>query len=57
MAIAKNSQKGSFTKKAGDMLERTGEKIKNAGATKLGNAVYRAGNKLEHSSDRKKSSQ
>lgn len=47
------SSKDSISHKAGDMLERTGEKIKNAGADKIGNAVYKAGNKLEHHKDEK----
>lgn len=49
------SKKESFSHKAGEVLERAGEKIKNAGAATIGNAVYKAGNKLEHSQDHKKS--
>lgn len=39
----------SLSHKAGDAIERVGEKLKDVGAEKLGNAVYKAGNKLEHS--------
>ena len=41
----------SVSKKVGDAVERTGEKITQAGAEKIGGAVKRAGDKLEHSSD------
>ena len=51
----KSSQKETVSEKAGDMLERAGEKIKNAGADTVGNAVYKAGNKLEHMNDKKSS--
>lgn len=44
----------SLLHKAGDAIERVGEKLKDMGAEKLGQAVYRAGNKLEHSDDAKK---
>lgn len=40
-----------LSKKAGDFLERTGEKISRSGAKKIGKAVYNAGDKLEHSQD------
>jgi hypothetical protein len=46
--------KESWTKKAGDKLERAGEKLSKKGAVKIGNAVSRAGDKLEHSQDTKK---
>lgn len=49
----KSTTKKSLTKRLGDKVERAGEKIRGMGATKLGNAVYRAGNKLEHSKDKK----
>lgn len=49
-------KKESVIHKAGDMLERVGEKIKNAGADTVGNAIYKAGNKLEHMNDKKKKS-
>lgn len=50
------STKDAFTKKAGDKLERVGEKISKAGAKKIGDAVYNAGNKLEHLNERKEKS-
>ncbi|OYZ23692.1 MAG: hypothetical protein B7Y39_03655 [Bdellovibrio sp. 28-41-41] len=50
------SSKESMSHKAGDMLERAGEKIKNAGAEKIGNAIYKAGNKLEHRDEKNKKS-
>lgn len=43
----------SLSRKAGDAMERVGEKLKGAGAEKLGSAVYKAGNKLEHSGEKK----
>ena len=42
----------SIGHKAGDAIERIGEKLKKSGADKIGQAVYDAGNKLEHSEDR-----
>ena len=42
-----------ISKKVGDKLERAGQKISNAGATKVGNFISRMGDKLEHSSDAK----
>jgi hypothetical protein len=39
--------------KTGDIIERAGQKIQDAGATKAGRAIYNAGNKIEHSADRK----
>tara|TARA_B110001454_G_scaffold219197_1_gene251428 strand:+ start:19452 stop:19646 length:195 start_codon:yes stop_codon:yes gene_type:complete len=62
MANSKNQNfpqkpnKESLSQKAGDMVERAGEKIKNAGAEKLGSAVYKAGNKLEHMDEKNKKS-
>ena len=38
----------TLIQKAGDVIERVGEKLKDLGAEKLGNVVYQAGNKLEH---------
>ncbi len=52
MKDAKNKQ--PFTKKAGDAIERLGDKVSDAGAQKLGNSISRAGDKLEHSQDNKK---
>ncbi len=54
MDKTKKAEDKSFTRKAGDKIERVGEKLKKMGATKAGNAVYKAGNKLEHSKDNKK---
>jgi hypothetical protein len=49
----KSDKKEGFAHKAGDKIERVGEKISNAGATNVGRAVYNAGNKIEHSQDGK----
>jgi hypothetical protein len=46
-------QKKSAAHKVGDAVERVGEKAAKMGATKTGKAIYRAGNKLEHSQDEK----
>ena len=54
MDKTKKTEDKSFTRKAGDKIERIGEKLKKMGATKAGNAVYKAGNKIEHSKDNKK---
>lgn len=51
----KHAQKESFTHKVGDSIERLGEKVSKAGATKIGNAIRNAGDKIEHSRDHKKS--
>ena len=48
-----NARKETIAHKVGDKIERVGEKISNAGATRLGNAVRNAGDKLEHSQDDK----
>jgi len=37
--------------KLGDAIERVGQKLSDVGASKIGKAVYNAGNKLEHSDD------
>ncbi len=50
----KQDQNKSFTQNLGDKVERAGEKLKDMGATRLGNAVYKTGNKIEHSRDEKK---
>ena len=42
-----------LSKKVGDKIERAGQKISDAGATKVGNFISRIGDKLEHSSDPK----
>jgi hypothetical protein len=52
-ATTGSDRKESTSHKLGDKIERLGEKIKDAGATKIGQAVYDAGNKLEHSQDKK----
>jgi hypothetical protein len=43
----------SVSHKVGDSIERLGEKIMNAGAKKVGRAIYNAGNKIEHMNDNK----
>ena len=50
----KSDTKPSLTRRLGDKIERVGEKLKDMGATKTGNAVYKVGNKIEHSKDSKK---
>jgi hypothetical protein len=44
-------EKEPFTRKAGDKIERMGEKVSKAGLPKTGKAIYDAGNKIEHSKD------
>lgn len=44
-------EKDTFTKKAGDKIERVGEKLVNSGMPKTGKAIYDAGNKIEHSKE------
>lgn len=44
----------NLTHKTGDAIERVGQKIQNAGAEKVGKAIYNAGDKIEHSRDNKK---
>ena len=53
---ASNVSKEPFSKKAGNKIERLGDKISNAGADKIGEVVHKAGDKLEHSQDDKKRS-
>lgn len=53
-ASPKSSDRSSFTHKLGDAVERVGKKLQDMGAKKTGQAVYRAGNKLEHSRDNKR---
>ncbi len=50
------NKKESLTHKVGDKLERLGQKISNAGAPKIGKAVYEAGNKIEHMNDEEETS-
>lgn len=47
----KGSHRKGFNKKLGDAIERVGEKVSNAGATRIGGKIYNAGNKLEHKDD------
>lgn len=42
-----------LSKKVGDQIERAGQKISDAGATKVGSFISRMGDKLEHSRDSK----
>ncbi len=49
--MSSSSRKDSLFHKAGDILERLGEKITNTGAKKVGKAIYNAGNRLEHMGD------
>lgn len=48
-----NGPKKSITAKLGDAVERVGEKISQAGAPTIGNAISNAGDKLEHAQDNK----
>lgn len=50
----KDPKKEPMSKKAGDKIERLGDKVSNAGAHKIGNAISNAGDKLEHSQDPKR---
>lgn len=45
--------KESMSHKAGDAVERAGEKISRAGAERLGRSISNAGDKLEHSGEKK----
>jgi len=47
-------EKETLSHKAGDKLERVGEKVSDLGAKKIGKKIYDAGNKLEHKDDIKK---
>ena len=42
-------KKETFKDKAGDMLEKVGHKISNAGATKVGQKIHDMGDSLEKS--------
>lgn len=46
-------EKESLTKKAGDQIERLGDKVSRAGAEKVGRAIHNLGDKIEHSRDGK----
>jgi hypothetical protein len=45
------TRKSDFTRKLGDAIEKIGERLTKLGAAKLGNAVYNAGDRLEHKND------
>lgn len=45
-------KKSTFTQNLGDKIERLGEKISDAGATNIGQKIYRQGDKLEHKDDK-----
>lgn len=47
-----NKKNVTLTHKAGDALERLGEILSKVGATRIGQAVYNAGNKLEHKNEK-----
>ncbi|MBC7371540.1 MAG: hypothetical protein H7326_08250 [Bdellovibrionaceae bacterium] len=49
----REENKKSVSHKVGNVIEKAGTKISQAGAEKLGKAVYKAGDKLEHSKDKK----
>ena len=46
------SKKGTLTHNVGDMIERLGEKISSYGAVKLGQKIYKVGNKIEHMNEK-----
>ncbi len=46
-----NVKKESFADKAGDLLEKVGHKISNAGAPKVGQKIHDLGDKLEKHHD------
>lgn len=45
--------KSSFTKKAGEKIEKFGDKVAKNGAVKAGAAISRAGSKLEQNQERR----
>ncbi len=47
------TKKNTFLKNAGDKLERIAEKISSKDPSKVGNALYDIGNKLEHAGEDK----
>ena len=47
------NKKENVSQKVGDFVERVGQKISDAGAKKVGNAIHNAGDKIEHSQDNK----
>ena len=47
----KATNKAGFTRKLGDIIERVGEKLISAGASRAGRKVYQFGDRLEHRND------
>ena len=45
------NNKEKFSHKVGDQIEKLGKKITDAGAQKIGKAVYNTGNSIEHMND------
>lgn len=45
------TRKAGFSRKLGDAIERIGERLTRMGATRLGNKVYNAGDRIEHKDD------
>jgi len=52
--MKKTNRKEPLSKKAGDKLERVGEKIADSGAEKIGRVISRLGDKIEHLKDKKR---
>lgn len=44
----------TISHKVGDAIERVGEKVSEMGAPKAGQKIYNTGNKIEHSSEKRK---
>lgn len=44
----------NLSRKVGDVIERVGQKISDAGAPAAGTKVYNTGDKIEHSQDHTK---
>lgn len=57
MKDAKLNSNDSLMKKAGDKIQKVGEKISDAGAKKAGGTIYNVGNKNDHWSEDPKSPQ
>jgi hypothetical protein len=47
MNMGKNADKKGFANKVGDVVEKAGHKISEAGAEKLGQKIHDLGDKLE----------
>jgi hypothetical protein len=45
--------KEGFAQKAGDAIERVGQKVTDMGAPSLGKKIYNAGDSIEHMNDKK----